>query len=174
MATVTQSGTGERALRVGAFEVPRFVDGVILVVGAVVYGLLSVRSDKELNRDLFNYHFYNGWAAWTGHSWTNIAPAQLQSFLNPALDIPQYLAIAYLPPRLAGFLLGAVQGVNVFLVFAIIRGLGRLDRSLPDTAIALVAAAIALSGPLAISELGSTMRDVTLAVPVMLGVLLIV
>ena len=173
-ATVTRSGTAERTRRAGAFEVPRFFDGVILVAGALVFGVLSVRNGKEVNWDLFNYHFYNGWAALTGHSWTNIAPAQVQTFLNPALDIPQYLAIAYLPQRLASFLLGAIQGINVFLVFAIIRGLGRLGRGLLDTAIALVAAAAALSAPVAISEYGSTMGDLTLTVPVMLGVLIIV
>ena len=173
-ATVTRSGTAERARRAGAFEVPRFFDCAILVAGALVYGLLSVRSGKDFNWDVFNYHFYNGWAAWTGHSWTNIAPAQVQSFLNPALDIPQYLAIAHLPPKLVGFIIGAIQGTSIFLVFAIIRGLGRLGRSLLDTSIALAAAAVALSGPAAISELGSTMGDLTLAVPVMLGVFLIV
>ena len=174
MATVTQRETAERTSRAAVFQVPRFVDAVILVAGALIYGVLSVRAGKEVNWDLFNYHFYNGWAAWTGRGGANIAPAQVQSFFNPAMDIPQYLAIAHLPPRLVGFLIGAIQGINIFLVFAIIRALGRLGGSLADTAIALVAAAVALSCPVGISEVGSTMGDLTLTVPILLGVLLIV
>jgi hypothetical protein len=155
----------ERADRVGC---------VVLISSILVSGLLSVRAGKDLNWDIFNYHFYNGWASWTGHTWTNIAPAQLQSFFNPALDILQYLLIAHLQPRWVAFIVGAFQGVCVFLVFAIVRGVGRLGRGAADTFISLVPATVALTGPLAASELGSTMGDLTLTVPVLLAVLAIV
>ena len=121
-----------RRLLVGAkiWELPGFIDYVILLSGALVSGLLAIRTGKDLNWDLFNYHFYNGWAILTSHSWTNIAPAQLQSFFNPALDILQYLLIAHVSPWWVTFIIGAFQGISIFLVFAIVRGTGRFDRSL--------------------------------------------
>lgn len=174
MATITQSEAMEGTRRTGAIEIPPFVDGLILVASVLSYGLLSLRVGKDANWDLFNYHFYNGWAAWSGLSFANMAPAQLQSFFNPALDIPQYLAIAHLSPPLVGFIIGAIQGTNVFLVFAIVRDLGRVDRTVPAMATAIGAGVVALTGPLAASELGATMGDLTLTVPVLLGVSLTV
>ena len=164
-----------RSLIAGAstWELPRLIDYAILLVGALASGLIATRMGKDLNWDLFNYHFYNGWAIWTGHAWTNIAPAQLQSFFNPALDILHYLLIAHVSPWGVTFIIGAFQGISIFLVFAIVRNIGRFDRSLFGTAMALPPAVVALTGPMAKSELGSTMGDLTLAVPVLLSVLLI-
>ena len=156
------------------WELPRFTDYLILLSGALFTGLLAVRRGKDLNWDLFNYHFYNGWAILTGHTWTNIAPAQLQSFFNPALDILQYLLIEHVSPWWVTFVIGAFQGINVFLIFGIVRGIGRFDRSLFGAAMALLPAVVALSGPTAGSELGSTMGDLTLTVPVLLSVFLII
>ncbi|MBV8457544.1 MAG: hypothetical protein JO122_13125, partial [Acetobacteraceae bacterium] len=147
---------------------------MLLIIGALFCGLFSLWLGKDLNWDAFNYHFYNGWAAWTGHIWANIAPAQLQSFLNPALDIPQYLMIAHLPAWCVGFIIGAFQGLSFFLVVAIIRSVEGLGRSIADTALLIIAGASALAGPVTISEYGSTMGDFTLSVPVLLAVLLTV
>ncbi len=165
-----------RRLMAGASirELPRSVDYVLLLSGAIVSGIVAARRGKDFNWDLFNYHFYNGWATLTGHTWTNIAPAQLQSFFNPALDILQYLLIVHVSPWWVIFIIGAFQGINVYLVFAIVRGIGRFDRGLFGAAVALLTAVVALTGPMAQSELGSTMGDLTLAVPVLLSVLLII
>jgi hypothetical protein len=174
MSTRLQLETRRLLVGFRVWELPRFINHVILLLGALVSGLLAIRTGKDLNWDLFNYHFYNGWAILTGHTWTNIAPAQLQSFFNPALDILQYLLIVHVSPWWVTFIIGAFQGISIFLVFAIVRGIGRFDRSLFGAALALLPAVVALTGPMAKSELGSTMGDLTLAVPVLLSVLLII
>jgi hypothetical protein len=174
MSTRLQLETRRLIAGAGVWELPRYIDYVVLLFGALFSGLLAIKRGKDLNWDLFNYHFYNGWAILTGHTWTNIAPAQLQSFFNPALDILQYPLIVHVSPWWVTFIIGAFQGISIFLVFAIVRGVGRFDRNLFGAAVALLTAVVALTGPMAGSEVGSTMGDLTLAVPVLLSVLLII
>ena len=80
----------------------------------------------------------------------------------------------HVSPWWVTFIIGAFQGISIFLVFAIVRGVGRFDRNLFGAAVALLTAVVALTGPMAGSEVGSTMGDLTLAVPVLLSVLLII
>jgi len=63
------------------------IDGAVLFSGVVGTGVIVVLRGRDLNRDLLNYHFDNGWAAWTGHVWSNYGPGRIQTFLNPALDM---------------------------------------------------------------------------------------
>ena len=130
MTTLQQTRHRHAFARVTELEIPRLADYVFLAMGVLFWGLLSLRAGKDLNWDIFNYHFYNGWAAWTGHDWDNMAPAQLQSFLNPALDIPQYFMIAHLPAWCAGFIIGAFQGLGFSLVLAIVRSVEGLGRNM--------------------------------------------
>ena len=54
----------------------------------------------DANWDLKNYHLYNVHAWFTGRMATDIAPAQLQSWHNPLLDVPLYLIVTSgLPAR---------------------------------------------------------------------------
>lgn len=142
----------------------RFWHSLILLSGMIGTGLLAVHLGRDLNWDLFNYHFYNGWAAWTGHIWSNSVPAAVQTFLNPVLDIPQYLLLSHLPPRFAMFVLGAFQGIGFYLLFVIaLRVLPRRQGS-SRVVLALAAALAGMAGPVTFSEFGNTMGDLTLSV----------
>ena len=137
------------------------------------FGLLALALGQDTNWDMRNYHYYNPYAFLNDRMDIDGAPAQLQSFYNPALHVPFYYAVTYLPARLVGFLLGAIQGINCLLLFAIARhclstspGIGRF----------FVCLAISLTGFLGagnLSELGTMMGDNTLSLTV-LGSLLIV
>ena len=90
-------------------------------------------------------------------------PAALGTFLNPTLDSFHYLGIAHLPPRLFGFLLGALQGLNPALVFLLARRL--LDRGPGSGTLAVLVGVLAATGPTAHSLLGTTMGDTTASIP---------
>jgi hypothetical protein len=76
------------------------------------YALLAVLVGKDVNWDLLNYHLYNGYAFAHGRLDVDLAPGQLETFLNPLLDVPLYFAITHLPPVLVGASSGFVQGLN--------------------------------------------------------------
>jgi hypothetical protein len=68
--------------------------------------------------DIKNYHIYNPFAALNHRYLFDLAPAQAQSYYNPALDYPFYLLIEWFNdrPRLIAFILGAAHGLNLLCV----------------------------------------------------------
>ncbi|HEY0832475.1 MAG TPA: hypothetical protein VGE72_01090, partial [Azospirillum sp.] len=90
-----------------------------LVLAPPAYGALALAFGMDANWDLRNYHWYNAYAFLNGRAGFDRLVAQMPSFYNPLMDVPFYLAATTLPARVAGFLLGTVQGVNVSLAFAL-------------------------------------------------------
>jgi hypothetical protein len=127
----------------------------------LAFGLWSVLLGIDSNWDLRNYHLYNAFAFLNGKLAIDLAPGGFQSYFNPLLDVPYYLAVMHLPPRLTGFLMGALHGLNFILLLGICRkalpALAQEDRY-------RVPVLLALAGCLTVnflSELGSTMGDNT-------------
>ncbi|MCC7048753.1 MAG: hypothetical protein IT562_18705 [Alphaproteobacteria bacterium] len=124
-----------------------------LYLGAPLgYGILSLLVRQDYNWDLLNYHYYNPFAWLTGRRDLDIdAPVMPGAYFNPLLHLPFYLAFEHLPPRLTGFLVGAVQGLNAILVFWIARA------ALPGAASPgrdVAALALGLVGTIAAGNLG--------------------
>lgn len=143
------------------------------LVACVLAGvLLAWAGPKDMNWDLLNYHYTNGWAAVTGRTWEHLYPAQLQSLLNPALDILQYLLIEALPPRGVAGVLGGLHGVAFWLLLGLAWHL--VGDGTPTTRglVAGGATLAAASGPLAREGFARTTGDLTLLVPVLAGLLL--
>ena len=135
-------------------------------------GGLSLHLGQDLNFDLLNYHYYTGYAFLHGRTFHDIAPAGSQSFQPPLVHAFHYLGIAHLPPRVFGFLLGAVHGLNLPLVFGL--GLLVLPRgAAPAAAVALVAAVVGSLGPAAVSLLGTTFGDNLVSIPALAALLLL-
>lgn len=82
-------------------------------------GLLALFLGQDANWDFRNYHWYNAYAFLNNREGFDILPAQIPSFYNPALDVPYFLLASAVPARLAGFILGTVQGLNFVLLFMI-------------------------------------------------------
>ena len=131
----------------------------LLIVGSGVGSLLL---GQDANTDLHRYRFYIGYAFVHGRLDTDLVPAALGTFLNPTLDAFHYLGMAHLPPRLFGFLLGALQGLNPALVFLLARRL--LDRGPGSGTLAVLVGVLAATGPTAHSLLGTTMGDTTASI----------
>ncbi len=139
-----------------------------LVLGSGVGSLLL---GQDANTDLHRYRFYIGYAFVHGRLDYDLVPAGLGTFLNPVLDSIHYLGIARLPPRVLGFLLGALQGLNPALVFLMARRL--LVRGPGAFTLALLVGTLAATGATARSLLGTTMGDTTASIPLLLSLLLV-
>lgn len=137
-----------------------------LVAGYVVLAAtLSVGLGQDVNWDLFNYHFYNPHALLNARLDQDVLPAGIQSFFNPVLDIPFYLAIHRwdLPPVLVGAALGGVHGLNLWLVHSIVVLLLPGDRPRLAFVAGLVAAVTSATGAAYYGEIASTMHDNTVS-----------
>lgn len=132
----------------------------------LVLGLASLLLGQDDNWDLRNYHLYNPYAWLHGRIGTDLAPAGLQSYFNPLLDVFQAGLYRWLPAPLVGFVLGWLQGLNAVLLIAIGRRVlpaGSPPRRVIGLAIAGCMAAVFLS------ELGNTMGDNLTALFVLAG-----
>jgi hypothetical protein len=144
----------------------------LLAIAMVAMGTLSVVVGQDANWDFKNYHFYNGYAFLAGRFDYDIQPGQMQSFLNPTLDAATYLIVEHAPPEAVGFTLGAIQGVNLWLLFIIAHTtlLGLEPRTLFVTALAC--ALLGVSGAMGVAELGTVFHDLTTAAFVLAAVLI--
>lgn len=134
-------------------------------------GLVALLLGQDANWDLRNYHLYNGYAALQGRWAQDLAPAHMQSYFSPLLDMLHYLLMVRLPAPLGGFLLGAFHGL-VFLPLAgiALHALGEREQR------ARLAPLLALAGMCTsafLSELGGSMADNTSAVFVIGAVYLV-
>lgn len=129
--------------------------------------------------DLKNYHLYNPYAAWHDRYDVDVAPGQLQSYLNPILDFPFYFAVRLFNdrPRLIAFLMGVPQGVNlwavVLLTWHVLRSFGTMPASL-RLGLTLVALLIGATGAGSLPLIGSTTGDIPVAAPILLGLFALV
>src|SRR5215470_11643374 len=129
--------------------------------------LLAVLRGKDLNWDVLNYHFYNGYALLTGRLDQDLAPAQVQTFFNPLMDLPLYLAIVHLPPVLVGAVYGFVQGLSGVAVWLVGRATLPIEDRRRREWIALGLAFLGGLGTINVGELGGGMGDNLVCIPVL-------
>ncbi|HSD17977.1 MAG TPA: hypothetical protein VLC71_12060 [Thermomonas sp.] len=131
--------------------------------------MLLLGADK--NWDLANYHLYNPHAWLTGRYATDIAPAQVQTWHNPLLDIPLYLLV-----RADAHSLLISLWLTIPAIVALLAGTHVLQRLLdrPLRAWELVAFALAAaSGAAFFPGIGSTMNDSYVAAGVLVALALV-
>jgi len=95
----------------------------------LLFGAWSVWFGVDANWGLYNYHLYNPFAFLRGKLAIDLAPAGLQSYFNPLLDVPYYLASRSLPAPVVAFAMGTIHGFNFVLLLEITR---RALAALPD------------------------------------------
>lgn len=139
------------------------------MLSPLAFGVLALFLGQDGSWDLRNYHFYNPYAFLHGRMDVDVAPAHNATFYNPLLHLPFYFAVTHLPPRAVAFLLGTVQGMNLWLVYGLAR------RLLPEFSrrMALLLAAVGTLGAGNLAELGTSFGDNLVSLPV-LGALLLV
>lgn len=139
----------------------------------LLFGVMSLVLGQDDNWDLRNYHLYAPFALMNGKIGYDLAPGQWQSYFNPTLDLLYYGLTRALPAPLAGFLMGALHGVNALLVLAIGRQLLAQPPHAAPPRLPLLLALAGCMGCAFFSQLGNTMGDNMTALCV-LGALLMV
>ncbi len=147
------------------------VDATLIALVLILSGAGSVWLGQDLNFDLLSYHYYNGYAFVEGRLDRDIAPTGWHTYISPAMDALSYVGMVALPPRVFGFLFGALHGLNVALVYLLALALLTPGKPRQVRFLAGLAALVSAVGPNAASELGTTMGNNLVSIPV-LGALL--
>ena len=145
---------------------------IILLAVPLCFGLYSVILGQDTNFDLRNYHLYNPYAFLNGRLSFDLAPAGLQTYYNPFLDVAYFFAISHLRPRTVGFLIGFIQGLNFILVYSISNHV--LKEHKWRNVYSLI---LAMGGLLSVgflSEVGTIFNDSLIAVVLLLSLWMII
>jgi hypothetical protein len=147
-----------------------FAPIAIVVCSLLAGALYTFAMGEDVNWDWQNYHEYNVWAVLNGRYGVDAVPPGFQTYFNPIVYFPVYYLRHYLPSPYGLMIIGAIHGLNLALICLFARVV--LRQAATVTAIA-AAVAIAASGPMTLSEVGTSFSDVLLALPVIGGFLLI-
>ena len=145
---------------------------VAIIIGAMLAGALYAwYAGDDINWDWQNYHDYNVWALIHGRYAIDVMPAGLQTYFNPLVYFLAYGLRHALPPLYGGLAMGAIHGLNLVAVWYLTRALLGNQSGFVTIGAALL---IAATGPMTLSEVGTSFSDILTAAPIVAGVALIV
>jgi hypothetical protein len=145
-----------------------------VIAWAGVWMLLAYMQGYDFDWDILNYHYYNGYAFLYGMTFTNLQPADLQTYLHPLADSVFYTLVKHLPPTAVILAIAFFQSLSFPILFCICRRLFA-DRLPGNRAfwISLVVTILGAMAPVSIAEAGSHRGDTDMA-PIILAALLLV
>jgi hypothetical protein len=149
--------------------IPRrgFETRAVILASLLAGAVYAWFAGEDINWDWRNYHEYSAFALINAQFNEDVAPAGIQTFLNPLAYVPAYLLRHYVGAPFWGMLLGAIHGLNLALIFWLSRSVLKGAASgLMLTAAIIIAA----SGPMTLSEVGTSFADILTALPVIAGV----
>jgi hypothetical protein len=143
-----------------------------------LFGVLSIMLGQDANWDLRNYHFYNPYSFIYNRMDFDALPSQVANFYNPLLYVPYYYAVSLLPPKVVGFLLGWIQGLNFPLLLAIASRMAPPKKDDKNSiwkqvAICFGISLVGMLGAANISELGTMFSDNLLSILILSSLLII-
>lgn len=144
---------------------------LLLSVGLTTWHALSAGLDA--NWDFLNYHYWSVYALFEGRAFYDIAPAQVQSWLNPIVYVPVYLAIELLPPAVATVVMAVFAGFNGLLLYLLAIKVADHHRGLGLWVVVVSIVTIGLTGPIFLSQVGTSFADPLCSLLVVGGVLVI-
>jgi len=125
---------------------------------------------EDVNWDWQNYHEYNVWAVINGRYGIDALPPGFQTYFNPTVYFPVYYLRHLLPPPYGLMIIGAVHGLNLLLIYFLIRVLLREAATASAIGASILIAAV---GPMTLSEVGTSFSDILTALPILAGCVLI-
>lgn len=144
---------------------------IVIALGSLLAGAVYTWfAGEDVNWDWQNYHEYNVWALINGRYALDALPAGFQTYFNPTVYFPVYYLRHWLPLPFGLMIMGAVHGLNLLLVYFLVRAL--LQNAATASAIG-AAILIAAVGPMTLSEVGTSFSDILTALPILAGSLLI-
>ncbi len=145
----------------------------LLPAAMAVSAFFALRLGQDISWDVLNYHYYSGFAFLHKPFGYDFAPAQVQSFFNPLLHVITYLMLAHLPAVMTGAILGAIQGLNLYLIFEISEVFFRRWPGWYRHILSVGCAATGYYGTVTIFELGTTFGDNLVSILILTGLLLL-
>ncbi len=162
ITTTDRSGTINQAP-------PRFINITVLFLSISVVARLAFVMGQDISWDLRNYHYYNAYAFLHDRLTLDVAPAMIQSYLNPLLDLLPYLIITHLPPHWLGIIIGGIQGINIWFLFKIAYLVLPKYRDPWRWILSITLAVPGFWGMIAISEIGTTMQDTIISIFILIS-----
>lgn len=147
----------------------------VVILATLIGGFTALHMGQDNSFDLLNYHYYNPYALLHDRLDSDVAPAETESYLNPLPDIPNYLLITHTTPKTAGFIMGAIQGLGIWLIFEMcLLFFKKLRLSVRHkNGLALTVAILSFFGAANLSEIGGSMGDNFVGLLVLTSLLLI-
>lgn len=145
---------------------------LILCCGAT--GAYGVCAGQDTNWDQRNYHMYavHAWFAGRAGMDLDVAPGQIQTWVNPLPHVVHYGLVRALPPIAAGAAMGALAGVNGLLLWILTRRLLRDQPPRLARSCALIVAVMGMTGSMYVSFIGTTFAEY-LCGPLVIGALIV-
>jgi len=134
--------------------------------------LFVLSRGQDRNFDLLNYHFYQGYSLLNARYSVDIGAANLQSFLNPSVNLLAYLSLTHLPFPFSAWSILLIQITSIPAVVLLAKEVGcqlGYSRSFPPAIPAII---LCLLSPAWASELGTTFFSSWTAPLVLWGVYL--
>ncbi len=144
------------------------IDIAVLLLSILLCGFLSLSFGKELPWDLAGYHFYNPYA-YLHHRMNKMdywPPSAIQVYITPTLDFISYYLINHCSPRVTEFILGAVHGINIVLIFYLSKFMLKFfvkDIYL-QIGLAIACACLGIYAPTVYSGIGAFFNDNTISI----------
>ena len=150
----------------------RIKESVIFIFFIGLFAIVQIHKGQPINFDVFNYHYYNGFAFLHGRFGADIAVANIQSYFNPLLDSLIYFLDQHCSARTVAYILGGLCGLNGYFLYKIVNHFF-VDAE-HKTYKVILSLVIGLTGATALGQVGNPMNDSQSAIPIMLGLFLLV
>ncbi len=142
-----------------------------IALGALLAGAIYTWFvGEDVNWDWLNYHEYNVWAVINDRYGIDALPPGFQTYFNPTVYFPVYYLRHLLPLPYGLMIIGAVHGLNLLLIYFLVRALLREAATASAIGASILIAAV---GPMTLSEVGTSFSDILTALPILAGCILI-
>jgi hypothetical protein len=146
-----------------------FLIFTVILINVVLLCSISLRLGADLNWDLLNYHFFNGYLWLNGKTFTD-SICTVQSYLDPLLNSFNYILIAHFSPLVVNLILASLQSLSLSAVWLLCfrmteHGFSIFQRIMLSS----IATLAALISPIFWSEIGGTMGDTLLDTPIIIA-----
>ena len=150
---------------------------LIFIIMLLISGVISCILGCDCIWDLYSYHYYNAFAVLNNKIGYDLMPAGIQSYLNPVLDVIDYLIINTFRynKELVLFLLGIPYGCFTFLSYLVNKKLfSQISKNdVINKALIIFATVIGASECFIISEVGTAYHDINIGIFILLMLLFV-
>jgi len=150
-----------------------FTYSLICLLFIIIVDFVAFKLGADINWDLLNYHFYNGFLFIHGRTISD-SIATAQSYLTPYLEVIYYLLIMNLSPFMVNITIATIQSFGIFLVFVLsMMLLEKLELRIRIFCSFMISISV-IFGPVFYSEIGGTMGDSLTAILIIASLILLI